>query len=153
MKDKGDSISCLFFAELLWRGISHGEEAELCYMGLETMWGALACYKASDGSVQHGSKISPTSGFGSRWISSLGDEIILSFPLPRRLAESKGASYVHELRVKNTVEKNLSEPSCAPQIPSTIQFAHPIPGGFVLLVVGIILGWSVWWQLFGYFSE
>lgn len=66
--------------------------------------------------------------------------MILSFPFPWRLAESKGASHVPEFGMKSNVEKNLSGASYAPQVPSTIQFVHPIPGGFVLLVVGIILG-------------
>lgn len=66
--------------------------------------------------------------------------MILSFPFSWGLAESKGASHVRELGVKSNVGRNLSGASCAPQVPSTIQFAHPIPGGFILLVVGIILG-------------
>lgn len=118
-------------------------EAELCYRGVHGVRDHVkcpCCYKASDGSVQHSSNVSPASGFGSRRISSLAYEMVLSFPFPWRLAEIKGASHVHELGVKNSVEKNLSGSSHAPQVPSTIQFAHPIPGGFVLLVVGIILG-------------
>lgn len=133
MKNKGDSISCLFFAELLWRRFSVPvQKAELCYRGVHGVRDHLkcpCCYKASDGSVQHGSKISQTLA---------SDEIILSFPL--RLAESTGESHVHELGVKSSVEKNLSGASHVAEVPSTIQFAHPIPGGFILLVVGIILG-------------
>lgn len=119
------------------------------YMGLGTTWSALAAIRQ----VMEVSEISPAPCFGSRKVSSPGNEIILSFPFPWRLAESKGESHVHGLGVKSNVEKNLSGASHVPQVPSTIQFAHPIPGGFVLLAVGIILEWSVWWQLFGYFSE
>lgn len=130
MKDKGDSISCLFSAELLWRRISVPvQEAELCYRGVHGVRDHVkcpCCSEAGDGSVQHSSKISPTSGFGSRRISSLGDGIILSFPLPWRLAESKGASHVHEVGVKNDVEKNLSGASmlhrCLPQPSLLIPF-------------------------------
>lgn len=86
MKDKGDSISCLFFAELPWRRISVPvQEAELCYGGVHGVRDHVkcpCCCKAGDGSVQHSSKILPTSGFGSRRVSSLGDEMISLFPCP-----------------------------------------------------------------------
>lgn len=84
MKDRGDSISSLFFAVN-----SYGEvpvqEAELCYRGVPGVRDHVkcpCCCKASDGSVQHDSNISPASGFGSRRVSSLEDEMILSFSVP-----------------------------------------------------------------------
>lgn len=59
------------------------------YMGLGTMWSALAAIRQ----VMEVSEISPASCFGSRRVSSPGNEIILSFPFPWRLAESKGESH------------------------------------------------------------
>lgn len=115
MKDRGDSISSLFFAVNSYGEVSV-QEAELCYGGVPGIRDHVkcpCCCKASDGSVQHDSKISPASGFGSRRVSSLGDEMILSFPFPWGLAESKGASHVHELGVKSNVGRNLSGASRA----------------------------------------
>lgn len=124
---------------------------EVC-MGLETMWSALAAVRPVMEVSSMALRSHLLQALAAEGCPHLEIKWFCLFPSPGDWQKAKGASHVPEFGVKSNVEKNLSGASYAPQVPSTIQFAHPIPGGFVLLVVGIILGWSVWWQLFGYLT-
>lgn len=110
---------------LLWRRICVPvQEAELCCRsvnGVRDHMKCPCCRRGSDGSVQHGSHISPASDFGSRRVWALGDEMISVFSLP--LGTGRKQTIVSCTWAWS--EKQCG-PSHASQVPSTIQFAHPI---------------------------
>lgn len=122
------------------------------YMGLETMWSALAAVRQVmevSSAALRSYLLQALAAEGSPHLEMKWFLFSLALETGRKQRSISCTWAWSEKQCGKESQRGFH----APQVPSTIQFAHPIPGGFILLVVGIILGWSVWWQLFGYFSE